>query len=253
LTVYTNHGEDSALPGFTGAGPQQRMVTKGYPSNPGYSEFLDFTRITAAAGTATSMTMNEARGALSMRNLLTTVYHQTSAFWPGRDGGVGHDYRTSSVLSGGATWSLEDYHFGALTGWAAPAVTQKLGSGNIATYPCAAASYANASWSPAYESPNPFPEITSASVVYGTPVYFKADAGSTLVVTAATVTKVSDGSVLALRQLSKANDPAAEIGDNEVFLVPTTALAVGASYSVSATGTLNGTAFTKTFMFSTAP
>lgn len=64
--------------------------------------------------------------------------------------------------------------------------------GNIATWPCAGLTGVCGTFKPASESPTPFPDVTSTATVYGTPVYFKADAGSTLVVTTASVTKVSD-------------------------------------------------------------
>jgi hypothetical protein len=189
-----------------------------------------------------------------MRALVETVYHARGAFWAGRSGGIGAMLATGpSAPQGGKATNMTQYRIVSELSDEADAQKQRLGTGNVATWPCGGLTSVGGKFTPAMEQPNPFPEITSTSVIYGTPIYFKADAGSTLVVSSATVTKTSDGSALTLRQLTKANDPAAEIGDNEVFLVPTTALAVASSYSVNATGTLNGVAFTKTFTFSTAP
>ena len=58
---------------------------------------------------------------------------------------------------------------------------------------------------------------------------------------------------LTLRQVTSANDPAGVIGGHEVFLVPTAALVVGASYNVGVAGTVDGVGFAKQFTFKTAP
>ena len=248
------HGESPARNYFIGNAPWDRAAAKGFPplsASVSVSEILSAQTVAYVAGGSARFTMNEAQGVASISSLMTSVYHLSGAMYSGRLGGIGVDHKFGSTVTGSVTSVIEAYRFGMLNAWI-DSNPQRLGSASIATYPCAAATAAQASWIPAEESPNPFPEIVSTSVIYGTPIYFKADVGNVLVVSSAMVTKTSDGSALTLRQLTKANDPAAEVGDNEVFLVPTAALAAGSSYTVNASGTLNGAAFTKTFAFSTA-
>ena len=255
LVTVVGHGEDSTWNYYTGGNPLDRVTHAGYPTaNLGLygsvTEILTNYSAFVPNGQAAPLVMTEATGAAQMRSLVETVYHLSGAMNAGRAGGVGVSNGTGP--SGSSSYFQQQFRLVAdfaLDG----NNPQKLGSSTVATWPCAGLAGVGGTFKPATESPNPFPSVTDTSVAYGTPIYLKADAGSTLVVSTATVTKVSDGSVLALRQLNSSNDPSAEIGTNEWFLVPTTALAAGSSYSVSATGTLNSTAFTKTFTFATAP
>lgn len=255
LVTAVGHGEDSTWNYYTGGNPLDRVARAGYPTASlglygSVTEILTTYFALVSNGRAAPLVMNEATGAAQMRGLIETVYHLAGAMNAGRAGGVG-------VANGTGPSSSSAYfqqQFRLVSDFALNSDNmQKLGSSTVATWPCAGLTGVRGKFKPATESPNPFPDVTDAEVTYGTPIYFKADAGSKLVVSAATVTKVSDSSVLALRQLTSVNDAAGEIGTNEVFLVPTTALAAGSSYAVSATGTLNGTAFTKTFTFSTTP
>lgn len=250
---YTGHGEDPAKPYFIGNGPLDRAVSKGFPNVGGVdvAEILTASTSTYVMGGPVQYPSNEARGAASIRTLMGTVYHLTGAMWPGRIGGVGADHQFGSKVSGAFTYSLEAYRFGMLVGWTSNN-PQRLGSGNVATYPCATATAAVASWHPAQESPNPFPDVTDVAVSYGTPIYLRSDEGQVMSVTSANVT-ASNGSVVAVRQVSKSNDPAHIVGGHEWFIVPSSPLSVGATYNVSVVGTLDGVAFTKAFSFTPAP
>ena len=242
------HFEDPTWTYFYANAPWDRAAKAGFPVS--VSEILDAQTFTQGSSSPAPFAAGEALGASSMRSLIETVYHARGALWGGRSGGIGSTLGTGPFQTG---FNMTVYRIVAEVSDEADSLKQKLGTGNIATWPCAGLTGVAGVFVPATESPNPFPEITSTTVTYGTPIYFKADPGSVLVVSTATVTKVLDNSMLVLRQLTKANDPVAEIGANEVFVVPTTALAKASSYTVNATGTLNGTAFTKTFTFATAP
>lgn len=242
------HFEDPTWTYFYANAPWDRATKAGFPS--GVLEILDEQTSTQSSSSLGPLIASEALGANSMRTLIETVYHARGAFWGGRSGGIGSTLATGPFQTG---FNMTAYRLVAEISNEADSLKQKLGTGNLATWPCAGLSGVGGKFTPAIESPNPFPEITSTAVTYGTPIYFKADPGSVLVVSSATVTKTSDGSTLVLRQLNKSNDPAAEILGNEVFLVPTTALAAGSSYAVDATGTLNGKSFVQNFTFSTAP
>ena len=202
-----------------------------------------------AFSTGQQFTVDEALGAASMRGLIETVYHARGAFWAGRSGGIGAVAAFGPAAQAGVAQS----QYRITSEISSEANTQKLGTGTVASFPCNGTVGINGTFAPATESPNPFPSITDTAVKYGTPLYFKTDEGSALVIAVGTVTKVSDGSVLTLTQLNKATDPVAQIGANEVFLVPLSALVKASNYSVHVVGTVNGMPYTKDFIFATAP
>ena len=242
---WGGHGEDptAPAPGFTGGNALDRAVRQGFPSTASVDEILSSDTALHSNASGDQFASNEAQGASSIRRLMSTVYHLSGAMFPGRLGGVGSAHASTAYDS---TTTFEVYRFGSLIA-INDSNAQRLGSGVVATYPCAAAKHVSATFLPATESPNPFADVTSSSVVYGTPVYLKVDASSVLAVTSSTITRVADGSLLTVRQVAHSTDPL--IGANEFFVVPTAALTPGAAYSVSVTGTVDGAPFTKTFTF----
>lgn len=179
---------------------------------------------------------------------MATVYHLKGAMAEGKLTGIGYSHLRETYITS-PTYDFEVYRFGALVISLNGADLQMLGKNVIATYPCAAAQHVQGDFLPAWESPNPFPEITSGSTVYGTPIYFKVDYNSTLTVTSIALTKVSDGTKITTRNLTASTDPAKMIGMNEFFAVPTSALAVGQTYRVVAEGTVDGNAWLKDYTF----
>ena len=246
---WGGHGEDSTKPGFTGANALDRAIHQGFPSTASVDEIVSADTALRSNTSGAQFVPNEAQGASSMRRLMGTVYHLSGAMYPGRLGGVG-SARASTAYD--STTTFEVYRFGALIA-TTDSNAQRLGSGVVATYPCVAAKHVSATFLPATESPNPFPDVTSSSVVYGTPVYLKVDASSVLAVTSATITRVSDSSSVPVRQVTRASDPAAQVGANEFFMVPTAALVPGADYAVAVTGTVDNVMFTKNFTFMPQP
>ncbi len=242
----SGHGEQAGTAGYTGGNALTRAVAQGFPTAP-IDEIItaEYTVRPTAQGAA--FAFDEAQGAASMRQLLGTVYHLSGSMYGGRVGGIAAAHGTFATTGGN---SEEDYRFGALIA-TLDANPQRLGTGTVATYPCAGATQLTSTFKPATESPNPFPDITNTSTVYGTPVYLKVDAGSVLTVTSATITR-GDGTVVATRQITKAVDPSGELGANEFFAIPASALLVGATYSVQVAGTVDGTPFNKAFTFSPA-
>lgn len=245
-TIFTGHFEDRTRPYFYGVAPWDRAAAAGFPDS--VTEI--FSQISRNYSTAAPapIVANEAMGAETMRRLIHTVYHLSGAMWAGRFGGMGIANKTG-VFSETRTQNM--FVVDALVSNEADANKQKLGTGVVASYPCDGLTGVGTTFIPAEESPNPFPDITSISAVYGTPVYFKADAGSTLTVTSVEISNAADGAVQPHRVLDKASDQAGHLQSNEYFVVPTTALQNGARYTVTAAGTLNGSAFRKTFTFQT--
>ena len=151
------HNENPADSYFTGTNGLERAVAKGVPRVSGMSinEILDEQNIVRSRNTEYFPT-SEARGASSMRRLVGSVYHLSGAMYAGRVGGVGAAHLSGPL----GTNTMEVYRFGTLIGELAGRNMQRLGSGNVVSYPCATAR-PNASFAPATEGPNPFPEITS--------------------------------------------------------------------------------------------
>ena len=250
-TYVVGHYEDATKPGFTGVYPWDRAIAQGWPNNQVAENVFDQQALHTST-TGDQIPMSEAQGAKSQRWFLSSVYHLAGSMVDARSGGVGSAH-ASGPYAAAAGYTLEEYRFGELFAFSASVNNpQKLGTGAIATYPCAAATHASASWAPATERPNPFADVTNTAVTYGTPVFLKVDAGSVLVVTTATIARQSDGAQMATRQVTKATDPAGEVTANEFFVVPTSALTAGTTYSVTVAGTVDGAAFTKIFTFTPA-
>ena len=248
-TITSRTTEDPTWSYFTGATPADRTLSAGFPAGTSISEIVVSVVQIYDPMLPPPLAASEALGAAAMRPLIESIYQAVGAFNPSRTGGVGAALRTGPTTSVG----FNQQQFRQVVDFSADSNPQRIGLGNLATWPCAGLAGVGGVYAPTAESPRAFPDVVDASVRYGTPIYFKADPGSTLLVTSAALTKVSDGTAVPLRQLTHANDPNTQLGTNELFLVPVSALAASSSYSVSAAGTLNGTAFTKAFTFSTGP
>jgi|GEM_PF-1505091 len=185
------------------------------------------------------------RGARSMLSLLTTVYHLQGAMYEGADVGMGADLQTR--IQG--TSRREEYRFGSLNGYQTNRI--KLGKGQLATYPCQGSVNVPPAFAPAYETPNPFPAMTSAQDTVGPPIYLKADAGQVLTLTDSVVS--TNGVAVATTWLTRASDPARiapfqpYIGINEAFVVSNVALHANTSYQVKLAGVVDGVPFNRTF------
>ena len=169
--------------------------------------------------------------------------------WAGRQGGIGATNGAGLYSTEG--WTQNLYALVALVSDEPDARKQKLGTGTVASYPCAGLTEVWPDFAPAKESPNPFPDVTSRSVVYGTPIYLKTDPDSVLLVSSAEIRGNADGVSIPVRTITKSTDAVNQLRANEFFMVPTTALAAASSYTVTVSGTVDGTAFTKTFTFQT--
>lgn len=228
----------SADPNYTGYEPWDRARAQGYGTQ--VAEIIAATVWRYDVTNPPAFPTPAQRGAESMLNLLNTVYHLTGALYEGADVGLGADLLT--IASGSDR--REEFRFGSLNGFQTRRLP--LGQGKLATYPCQGSVNVPTTFVPAYESPNPFPTMTSPLQVVGPPIYLKVDSGQVLRLTAHNITR-SDGAAVSSTVITRANDPAGMIGDNEVFVVPTAMLQANTRYSISLTGTINGRAFVRDF------
>ncbi|WP_236001830.1 spore germination YkwD domain-containing protein [Paraburkholderia elongata] len=95
----------------------------------------------------------------------------------------------------------------------------------------------------------PAPPNTSGS--FGTPIAVVGNPSDTIVLQSGTLTD-SSGHAVSLQLLDSADDPNEILAPYMASAYPTAPLTAGTSYTASITGIDNGTAFTRTFSFTTA-
>lgn len=241
-SVLSHYEKVSSDPYYTGYYPWDRTAHQGYGTQ--VAEILEATYWTYDVSNPPAFPGLQQRGAASVRNLLNTVYHLIGAMYDGADVGFGADLQTA--VNGSAR--REEYRFGSLIGYQ----TQhfRLGSGNLATYPCEGSSDIPPAFAPAYETPNPFPAMTDTSQKVGPPIYLKVDAGQVLTLTSASLTN-SSGVNIQTTWLTAGNDPQAEISANEIFVVPNSVLSSNTSYQVNLAGSIDGKPFSRSFTLRT--
>jgi len=223
--VVAGHTEDSTLSGYTAATAAQRATLAGY-----YWSVIseDLAYYSPNANYRTGL----------VRSLFATVYHLASMVDGSRDAGI-----SIKVAPSGTQYAVMEW----LSGTASTAQQQQTTS--LVTYPCDGSTGVQPYMGT--ESPEPFTNLgfTSGSSV-GQPLYFKAPKGSTIVLTAASLTAAS-GTAITTTLYHYTDDPQGELAANQAFVIPRSALSLGTTYTASVTGTVDGTAFTRTFSFST--
>jgi hypothetical protein len=91
--------------------------------------------------------------------------------------------------------------------------------------------------------------MTSSSQTVGPPIYLKVDAGQVLRLSSSRVSQ--NGVSVPTTVMTAANDPNRELGSNEVFVIPSIALAPNTTYQVTLAGIINSTPFNRSFSMST--
>ncbi|NUZ04811.1 hypothetical protein [Piscinibacter koreensis] len=239
--------EDPSWSYFTGATPTARGGAAGFPTGQPVVESSHALGLFYVAGQNPPLALNSNTGIASMRALLESIYNTANLFTPARVGGI-----AATAPAGPSLSLLSQQQFRLVVDFSTTGNPQRLGNGNVATWPCEGVGGFSGALDPANEVLNPFPDVTGP-VNYGTPIYLRTDLGATLTVQAASLTRIADASAVPLRSLTRANDANSQLGSHEAFLVPTQPLPRGSTYRLNATGTANGVAFTKSFTFATAP
>jgi hypothetical protein len=247
-TAVLGPAEDPTWNYFTGVSPVNRAAAAGFPAGVGVAE-TSVGLVFAYNGTTQSppLQMTEATGARTMRTVLESIYNVGGLLNAGRVGGI-----AAASRSGPSSGSQYLQQVRLVAEFSENGKAQRLGAGNVATWPCEGVGAFSGVFLPATESPNPFPDLAGQQAVFGTPIYMRADPDVALVLTSGTVTNVATGTAIATRTLTRATDPNGRVGNNEAFLIPTSALPAGNSFRVQVSGTVGGRAFTRTFTFSTA-
>lgn len=223
------HVETAAYLGFTGLNPQDRNAMVSY-GNLTQGEDI------APANTTTSSTPQVD----AVNTLLQAGYHLKSIVGQGAyDVGLGN-----AILTPGT--NAITVELGSKI-----AQLQDISSTDISTYPCAGSTTKSSPFGIGHETPEPLPGRDYTAMPVGAPIYVRVRVGQTLAITSFTVVAANGTSVAQGALLTQATDPNKLLGSNEVLFYPNTQLTAGTQYTVTIVGANNGTAFTRTFVFST--
>ena len=229
--------------GFTGTDPAARVRAKGYADLGGVTdEFAFFTSTRPPLP-------KRGIGVLGIRGLLNAPYHLNGLMTGYRDVGI-------AVRSKEDTGKGQEGVFVQVNAaYAASAGPQLLGSSDVQTYPCEGTSGVNRQLT--NETPNPVPGRDLRTAPLGSSVYIAVREGNRLAITSAAMTQAATGEAVALRTpVTSANDPYGPclsgcFGPHQAYVVPDAPLLPDTAYTVMLSGTNDGTAFSRSFAFST--
>ncbi|WP_454872995.1 CAP domain-containing protein [Paraburkholderia xenovorans] len=218
--------ETAGQQGFTGVSYVDRAVHFGFPSGAiggGVS----------AALYSTSPLPESQYGQYLVYEWISTVYHSQILLTPVTTIGIG-EYETTSN--------------GSTTAWGSLSLLntsmQQVSTSGPLTFPCQGTT--GVPYKAVSESPTP----PNTSGPWGTPVVVMGNATDTIVLQSGTMTDTS-GNVINLQLLDSAKDPNKLTQAYAGVAYPATPLTANTTYTVSLTGTVNGTAFSRNFSFTT--
>ncbi len=241
INNYTGHYQAAGTLGFTGVNPVDRNVSAGYDALGSFA----YTEVQTDDGGAKT-----GRGATSVRGLLNAPYHMLGMMRGYRDVGISVRDKSDVNLSPNNRNTLNiDFAYKNVVG------PQLAATGSVRTYPCEGSTGLDRLLTD--ETPNPAPGRDLRLNPLGTSIGVVVDVGKTLTITSASMIKVAGGTAVVLRTpITGSNDPNAiggvtYITKNEGFVSVDAPLEALTQYQVTIAGTSNGTAFTRTFGFTT--
>jgi len=217
--------EVSGNTGYTGANYVARAVEAGYPSTA--TTLGTWGGSTGGSGSLTAPQF----GDLEANSWVSGVYHVGVLFNTGSIVGIGEVEASAS----GTTFSNADIFVVQNTGAVA--------NGPL-TFPCQGVT--GVPYDGLVESPTA-PNVSASG--WGTPVLVEGNLTDTIVLSSGTMTGPSGNVTLQL--LDSANDPNGELKSYDAVAYPTSPLQPNTTYTMSITGTYNGTAFSRSFSFTT--
>lgn len=231
------HYESSSLPnGYSGVTPGDRAAAAGYVTSYGVGEGIAYDYSTNKTGF----------GGGSVRGLLSAPYHQYTLLAP-TFMDVGLSIRSPADAGAAVTRVHANFNLGTKTGF------QYLSASEVVSYPCDGTTGVN--YQLQGENPNPVPGRDLVASPLGHPVMLMVRYGQPLVISSATMTKVSNSSNIPLRApISATNDPNnvfQSVGGHVGYVIPDGPLEPSTSYYVTINGTNAGTPFTRQFTFTT--
>jgi len=229
--------------GFTGAEPGARVKFQGYADLDGVTdEFAFFV-------SSSPVQSKRGLGELGIRVLLNAPYHLNGLMSGYRD--VGIAVRSNDDTGKGQRGVFVQIN-AAYTASAGP---QLLGSSDVQTYPCEGTT--GVSRQLTNETPNPVPGRDLLTAPLGSTVFISVREGNRLAITSAAMTKAATGEAVVLRRpVTSVNDPYGPcqtgcFGPHQAYVAPDAPLLPSTAYAVVLGGTNNGSAFSRSFTFST--
>jgi hypothetical protein len=229
--------EVAGNPGFTGVTGQDRADALGWPSNVPVGTGNTGTFTTGTYGQPAPTASLAQIGQYLIEGLVSGVYHAPIIISPLNLVGLG--ITTMSYAYQGTTYPL--YLGGIVLGQNNANVA---GPGAPLTFPCQGVSGVP------YAGTGEIPTPPNTNGPWGTPVVVIGNLSDVVVLQSGTMT-APNGTVIPLNLLNSSNDPNKELGAYEAVAYPTSPLSANTTYSVMLTGTINGTAFSRNFTFTT--
>ncbi len=237
------HNETSGTAGFTGVLPSDRLTSSGYTQNAAVvgGEVIGGQTGTPGPSGVTGF------GDISVRTLLSAPYHELGMLFPAINVGISVQFQTPTVP--GNLFEVNTMEIATPSSSAG----QQLGASDVLTYPCAGTTGVN--FRLTNESPSPVPGRNLATNPTGPAIAVLVKQGQTLTITSASMVNVATSApVTLLAPVTAANDPANTLylfGNFLGYILPSAPLATNTQYQVTINGTNNGTAFTRSFTFTT--
>lgn len=240
------HYEQAGLPGFTGYNSGSRATSQNYAFSYASEIIASEDWGPAFLNSLNSGPITEFSSTHLLKRLYSTVYHLGGAMDRITEIGVGvsgYAYNTP-----GGTLNTKYLNIDLSIPSTISSAGQQINASDVATFPC----QGSTNLVPDFrgEDPDPFPNVDRSITPYGHPVYVMARIGNTLTLTFGSMT-LRGGTAVPTTILTQSNDPNNRLLSNQAFLVPTTKLADNSTYDVVINGTNNGTAFTRSFSFTT--
>lgn len=228
--TFGSHNQAPGLFGYVAATPADRVAIAGYKG----------TYIGEDIAYAKPDQANDVTGENLVRGLLATVYHQSSVLDGFRDVGVSVGFPDKAPAA--TRFPVLTLNLGYLTATGAQEPT------DVVTYPCEGSTGVQ----PAMigESPDPFTGLGfSAGPTVGHPILVRAPTGKVIKLTSASITAGAKTVPSVLYHVS--DDKNNLLKPHQAFVIPREGLAVSTTYQVNVAGTVDGTAFSRSFSFTT--
>ncbi|MEI7297417.1 CAP domain-containing protein [Paraburkholderia tropica] len=212
--------------------------------NPGFTGVTYTDRAAAAGFPAASVAGGVSAGFYTNATLTETAYgEQIAAGWAA---GVYHIALTVlPITQVGVGWNELSYNgYPEIQSTVTMGSMQKLAGTLPLTYPCEGTT--DVPYQVAGESPVP----PNTSGAWGAAIGIEANPGDTIRITSGTLSDTS-GNVVALQVLDSSTDTTGLIKAYEGRAYPAVALSKSTTYTATINGTWNGTAFTRTFRYTT--
>jgi uncharacterized protein YkwD len=243
VNFHTGHFETVGIQAFTGVAAADRIIAAGYST---LNSFAATDEISDLIGT----NVKTAMGGKAIRGLLNAPYHEAGLMSGFRDVGLSLRNATDAGSTFGPRVILQvNPAYKNIDG------PQLIAANEIKTYPCDN----SVDIEPILqdETPNPVPGRNLGSSPLGSSVYVAVRDGNTITITSATMTNLTSGVPLALRPaITAVNDPnkvngVSYLKSNQAFISADAPLSANTKHQVTVTGTNNGAAFSRNFIFTT--